>query len=97
MKEKEHIRRVTEAYESLLAEYDSDEIGCLEFNAGGGTGEWIEEGSLSGSEEEEAGGANVRDDDIALLRDVENDTYIQGLLDDHLMEKNDEVFMSGTR
>ncbi|GMH47686.1 hypothetical protein TrVE_jg8297 [Triparma verrucosa] len=102
--EKERIAAVTEAYMQTLAEYDDDEIGALEFNAGGGGGEWIEEGGISSDEEEgerdgegEQRGPLIVDDDVALLRDVETDTYVHSLLDDFLTAKKDEIFIEGTR
>ena len=85
-----------------MQEYSDDEIGGLEYNAGGGGGEWIEEGSLDcddddGEEEEEEGkGEIVVEEGVQLLRDVENDTYVDGLLDEYMQEKKDSLFMVGT-
>ena len=58
---------------------------------GGGKGEDDDE-----EEEGDTNNVGVIDDGMVLLRDVENDTYVQSLLDDHIREKNDEVFIFGT-
>jgi len=107
------IAAVTEAYLLALGEYDDEEIGALEYNAGGGGGEWIEEGGISSEDEvgeDEDDGAPrgefdnvlptapvpVVEDGVALLRDVENDTYVTSLLDEYIQDKKDELFMVGT-
>ncbi|GMH90144.1 hypothetical protein TL16_g11676 [Triparma laevis f. inornata] len=100
--EKERIAAVTEAYLQTLAEYDDEEIGALEFNAGGGGGDWIEEGSVGSEDddeeqEQEQTQPQIIDDDVALLRDVETDTYVHSLLDDYLTAKKDEIFIEGIR
>ena len=43
-----------------------------------------------------SGPVPVVEDGVSLLRDVENDTYVDSLLTEYIQDKKDELFMVGT-
>jgi hypothetical protein len=95
--EREKIREVTEQFAALMDEYDSDEIGELEYNAGGYAGgdtdsedESEDEGGNAAVVEEDLDNVPIVPDGHTLLRDVENDTFINSILDAHLEDKNNK-------